>query len=200
MNRTKSSSLKASSSSNPGSHADWFTKQISRRSLGKGLAWTAVLGMAGVTLFKFSSDKASHDVAYDSLELQRKEGWNVGSADRTLSYPAGVTNYDSKKQPWSGADPNYLISVYQPRGSQWQPFFVPPLIQSLSQPTLRSELKLLDTAAMDNAYQRAEGLRNLISQSTNANQTLIVADLPGPESVALGAALADTAQLVPVFD
>ena len=49
-------------------------------------------------------------------------------------------------------------------------------------------------------YDRAGGLRNLISQSPNAHQTLIISDLPGPASVAVGAALADTAEIVPVFD
>jgi hypothetical protein len=180
--------------------AGWFTNHISRRSMGKGLAWAAVLGMAGVTLYKFAGD-ADAEVAYDSLELQKKEGWNVGSSEKRLHLPAGATPYDSMQKTWSGGyDHNYLISVYQPRGSQWQPFFVPTLIQSLAQPTLNSQIRPLDTAAMDDAYKRAEGLRNLISQSTNANQTLIIADLPGPSSIALGAAMADTAQLVPVFD
>jgi len=73
-------------------------------------------------------------------------------------------------------------------------------LQSLSQPSLNSQIKPVKTTLMDQTYQQAEGLRNLISQSSNANQTLIIADLPGPASVALGAAMADTAQLVPVFD
>jgi hypothetical protein len=179
--------------------AGWFTNHISRRSMGKGLAWAAVLGMAGVTLYKFAGDDNS-EVAYDSLELQKKEGWNVGSSEKTLYFPAGATAYDSMRKTWSGYDHNYLISVYQPRGSQWQPFFVPTLMQSLAQPTLNSQIRPLNTVVMDDAYKRAEGLRNLISQSANANQTLIIADLPGPASIALGAAMADAAQLVPVFD
>lgn len=179
--------------------ASWFTNHISRRSLGKGMVWAAVLGMAGVTIYKFASDDGS-EVSYDSLELQKKEGWNVGSSDKTLTFREGLTEYDSRQKTWSGSDPNYLISIYQPRSPQWQPFFVPSLIQSLSQLSLNSQIKPINTAAMNEAYQRAEGLRNLISQSTNANQTLIIADLPGPASIALGAAMADTAQLVPVFD
>jgi hypothetical protein len=53
---------------------------------------------------------------------------------------------------------------------------------------------------MNDVYQRAEGLRNLISQSPDANQTLIISDMPGPSSVAAGAAMAESAQLVPIFD
>ncbi len=199
MNRKPKTQSSRVSQSKPEPLAGWFTNHISRRSLGKGLAWAAVLGMAGVTLIKFSVDD-DPEVAYDSLELQKKEGWNVGSSERTLSLSAGATAYDSMRRPWSGNDHNYLISVYQPRSSEWQPFFVPTLIQSLSQPTLNSQIKPIDTAAMDDAYKRAEGLRNLISQSTNANRTLIIADLPGPASIALGAAMADAAHLVPAFD
>jgi hypothetical protein len=199
MNRKPKKQASKVSTSKTEPLAGWFTNHISRRSMGKGLAWGAVLGMAGVTLYKFAGDAGS-DVAYDSLELQKKEGWNVGSSDKTLYFPAGATAYDSLRKTWSGYDHNHLISVYQPRGSQWQPFFVPTLMQSLAQPTLNSQIRPLNTVAMDDAYKRAEGLRNLISQSTNANRTLIISDLPGPSSIALGAAMADTAQLVPVFD
>jgi hypothetical protein len=190
----------AGTSSPPGEPlAGWFTNHISRRAIGKGMAWTAVLAMAGVTLYKFASDDDS-DVSYDSFELQKKEGWNVGSTDRKLSFGQGLTEYDSRQKTWSAYDPNYLISIYQPRSSQWQPFFVPSLLQSLSQPSLNSQIRPMITPEMNDVYQRAEGLRNLISQSPDANQTLIISDMPGPSSVAAGAAMAESAQLVPIFD
>jgi hypothetical protein len=182
-----------------GALAPWFTKHISRRAVGKGIAWTAVLGMAGVTIYKFA-DTDDNEVNYDSLELQKKEGWDVGSTNRALVFSEGPTAYDSRQKTWSAYDPNYLISIYQPRNSQWQPFFVTTLLQSLSQRSLNSQIRPIRTSAMNESYARAEGLRNLISQSPNANETLIVADLPGPESIAAGAALAETAQLVPIFD
>src|SRR5258706_204106 len=62
---------------------NWFTEHLSRRKLGKGLMWTAALGMAGLTVYKIS-DKDDPEVTLDSLELQRKEGWNVGSTEKTL--------------------------------------------------------------------------------------------------------------------
>lgn len=161
--------------------------------------WTAALGMAGLTIYKISGSDEP-EVSLDSLELQRKEGWNVGSTEKTLVFPAGQTDTDSVGKTWSAYDPNYLISIYQPREPRWQPFFVPTLLQSLSQTSLSSQIKPLRTGEMIDAYQRAEGLRTLIASSPNANQTLIISDLPGPASIALGAALADTAELVPVFD
>jgi len=189
------------SSSKNNAPAGWFTNHLSRRKLGKGLMWTAALGMAGLTVYKISgSDEA--EVSADSLELQRKEGWNVGSTEKTLSFPAGVSATDSQGKTWGNYDPNYLISIYQPRDAQWQPFFAPTLLQSLapSQSSLASQIKPLRTGEMIDAYGRAEGLRTLIASSSNANQTLIISDLPGPASIAVGAALADTTTLVPVFD
>lgn len=179
--------------------AEWFTQHISRRSVGKGLAWTAALGMAGVTVAKLAGS-GDPEVNLDSLELQKKEGWNVGSTDKVLYYTESVAAVDSRGRAAGAADPNYLISVYQPRSSAWQPFFVPTLIQSLSQSTLPGQIKMTSTGAMRDAYDRAAGLRNLLSQTSNAKETLIISDLPGPSSVALGAALADTAYLVPDFD
>jgi hypothetical protein len=178
--------------------AEWFTKHISRRSVGKGLAWSAALAMAGVTVYQLSGDD-DPEVPYDSLELQQKEGWNVGSTERPLAFD-GSSATDSRGKTLSGYDPNYLISVYQPRDPQWRPFFVSTLIQSLSQLSLNSQMRPVNTGQMADTYQRGEALRNLISQAPNASQTLIISELPGPQSIALGAAMADTANLVPVFD
>lgn len=181
-----------------GQMTEWFTQHISRRSVGKGLAWGAVLAMAGVTVYQLASDDDS-EVSEDSLNLQKKQGWNVGSSDKALSF-VGATLADSRGNLWRGFDPNYLISVYQPRDPQWQTFFAPTLIQSLSQPTLNSQMKPVNAPAMSDTYDRAGALRNLISQTPEAKRTLIISDLPGPESIAVGAAMADTAHLIPVFD
>jgi hypothetical protein len=177
---------------------EWFTNHISRRSLGKGLAWGAVLAMAGVTVYQLASS-GDKEVDEDSFALQKKEGWNVGSTDKFLSFE-GSSLTDSRGRNLTGYDPNYLTSVYQPRDSQWQPFFVPTLIQSLAQQSLSGQMRPVFNAQMRETYQRAEALRNLVSQTPNPSQTLIISDLPGPQSLALGAAMADAAQLVPVFD
>jgi hypothetical protein len=187
--------------------AGWFKKDVSRRTatqrLGKGLAWTAGLGMAGLTVYKVASGD-DDEISYDSLDLQKKEGWNVGSVSQRLTFPpASQKQLDSTGVPVSSdqIDSNRLIEIYQPKNSQWQPFFVPTLLQSLAQPTLRQQVGYpLSTSKMDEAYQKTQGLRELIGQAANAAQTLIIVDLPGPEAVAVGAAMAGTADLVPAFD
>src|ERR1041385_4330662 len=69
--------------------AGWFSQHLSRRSFGKGIAWTAALGAAGLTVYQIagSGDK---EVTLDSLDLQRKSGWNVGSTDKTLAFDGSV--------------------------------------------------------------------------------------------------------------
>jgi hypothetical protein len=154
--------------------------------------------MAGVTVYKLAGAGDS-EVSADSLDLQKKEGWNVGSTDKFLSFD-GSSLTDSRGKNLTGYDPNYLISVYQPRDPRWQPFFVPTLIQSLSQQSLSGQMRPVFSPQMRETYERAEALRNLISQTPDPSQTLIISELPGAQSVALGAAMADTAQVVPVFD
>jgi hypothetical protein len=178
---------------------EWFTNHISRRSLGKGLAWGAVLAMAGVTVYKLA-DSGDSEVSADSLDLQKKEGWNVGSTDKLLTFESPSLSDSRGNTILGGYNQDYLMPVYQPRDSRWQPFFVPTLIQSLSQESLKGQTRVVFTPQMRETYGRGEALRSLISQSPNPDQTLIISELPGPESVALGAAMADTAQLVPVFD
>src|SRR4029453_726875 len=83
-----------------GQMTEWFTKHISRRSLGKGLAWGAVLAMAGVTVYQLASDD-DPEVSADSLDLQKKEGWNVGSTDKFLSFEGSIL-YDSSGRNLTG--------------------------------------------------------------------------------------------------
>ena len=195
-------------SSSPGSGpvSKWFKEDLSRRSaskrIGKGVAWAAGLGLVGLTGYKlFSSDEP--DIERDSLELQQKEGWNVGSTDKPLTFDPTFTQATAsvKDSDWKQyVEPNKLIAAYQPTNAKWQPYFVPTLIQSLAQQTLRDQIKPVKTALMDEAYGQAEALKELLSQSANANEALIVSELDGIQSVAFGAAMADFAQIVPVFD
>lgn len=184
-NKTKNKYNKAQSTqSGPMANAslqrqtpNWFEKHLSRRQLGKGLAWTAGLGMAGLALYQIAGNDEP-EVAEDSLELQKKEGWNIGSTGKALVFPASVSATDSAGKTWGAFDPNYLISIYQPRDAKWQPFFAPTLLQSLSQVSLNKEIKLIRTGDMIEAYQRAEGFRSLIASGKNTNQTLIISDRP----------------------
>jgi hypothetical protein len=171
---------------------------MNRRSFGKGIAWSAVLGAAGLSVYQFASS-GDNEVNLESLEVQQKSGWNVGAPDKPLTFD-GIVPTDSRNQAFAPPDDAALLAAYQPASATWQPFFTPTLIQSLKQPTLVQQLRPVNSNAMRDTYERAQGLREVLSQAQNKKNTLILADLPGPESVALGAVLADTADLIPTFD
>ncbi len=178
---------------------DWFKSQLTRRSVGIGMAIAAVAGMAGVSLYKFGGDSDKESML-DSLELQRREGWNVGASEQPLRTLPGEVALDSRQQGWNGYDPTYLISIYQPVREEWRPYFVPTLLQSLNQPTLNERMRPIHTPEMAEAYARTGALRELLAQTPDAGRTMVIADLPGPMSVAVGAAMADVATVVPLFD
>lgn len=186
--------------------SNWFQQDLTRRSatkrIGKGMAWAAGLGMVGLTGYQIFSDDDT-EVSQDSLELQKKEGWNIGATDRKLNFDPTFTSAnasvaDSDWKPY--LDPNKLIAAYQPASSTWQPYFVPTLVQSLSQTSLRDQIKPVKTTLMEQTYDQATALKELLSQSANANESFIVSDMEGMYSIALGAALADFATIVPDFD
>lgn len=207
--RTKispSPSTSAASASANNQVKNWFQQDLTRRSatkrIGKGMAWAAGLGMVGLTGYQIFSEDDT-EVSQDSLELQKKEGWNIGATDRKLNFAptftsatASVADSDWKQY----LEPSKLIAAYQPKSSTWQPYFVPTLLQSLAQPTLREQIKPVKTVLMEQTYDQATALKELLSQSANANESLIVSDMDGMYSLALGAALADFAHLVPDFD
>ena len=158
--------------------------------------------MVGLTGYQIFHDNDT-EVSQDSFELQKKEGWDVGAKDRKLNFDPTLTSATASvaDSDWKQyLDPNKLIAAYQPQSNTWQPYFVPALMQSLAQPTLREQLKPVKTTLMEQTYDQATALKELLSQSANANESLIVSDMEGPYSVALGAALADFAHLVPDFD
>src|SRR5919109_4929347 len=93
------------------------------------------------------------------------------------------------------------MDAWRPRTEAWQAFFTPTLIQALQAGSLREQMRPILTRAMAEAFGRGEALRrDLLSQVTRAEETLFVADLPGPEAVAYGAGLASWADVVVNFD
>ncbi len=203
---TSSSASSSSTASGDNQVTNWFQQDLTRRSatkrIGKGMAWAAGLGMVGLTGYQIFSDDDT-EVSQDSLELQKKEGWNIGATDRKLNFDPTFTSATASvpDSDWKQyLEPNKLIAAYQPASATWQPYFVPSLIQSLAQPTLREQIKPVKTTLMEQTYDQATALKELLSQSANANESLIVSDMEGMYSVALGAAMADFAHIVPDFD
>jgi hypothetical protein len=152
-------------------------------------------------LASISGCKGEEAVDAESLELQRQHGWNVGVEESRLSF-VGMTEQDAAgSTDWKVyTDPTRLIEAWRPRTTTWQPFFQPTLMQALQASSLREQMRPIFTPAMREAFERSETLRrDLLSQTTRAEATFFIADLPGPEVVAFGAGLAGWADLIVGF-
>lgn len=183
----------------PGDPKDWWT--ASRRTFLIGGAAAAGVTLVGGGVWLATRDD-SVDADRDSLELQQGAGWNVGSEEKTLTLP-NAGNVDSRQsENWRNyLEQSAMLTAYQPKSSQWMPFFVPTLIQALQFESLRTQLMPISTPDMQEAYSRAQSIaKDFLSNAENAAETAIIADLPGRASVAFGAGLAEAGHLVTTFD
>lgn len=183
--------------------SSWWEESITRREANLRLAkfgtLAALLSVSGILQ---GCDKDEGVVEEnDSLELQKKEGWSVGAESDKISLP-DVTGLDSKGSlSWSTyLEPTEMLKAYEPKRSDWKPFVVPTLVQSLSQPTLKSQIKPICTPEMKEAYSRGLGMRELLKRSNNPETIVLIADLDGKESVAFAAAMSEVADVVLGFD
>lgn len=137
----------------------------------------------------------------DALDLQKEMGWNAGSTDAPLKLTGRATSDSRKSMDWSTfLTPTALLGAWSPKNSAWQPFVVPTLVQSLDQKTLRGAIAPVHTEAMETAYGRGLGMKEILKKTKNPESTLLVVDIPGPEGVAYAAALADVADPIMSFD
>lgn len=179
--------------------ADWWRDRITRRDankrLGKAGALAALMSMVGL-----GGCDSETVVETDALDLQQAQGWNFGT-DRTLNFPDASAVDSTGSVGWSAfLDPVALLRAYQPRNARYQPYVVPTLVQSLSQSSLRSQVRPMVSEAMKEAYARGLGLKDILARSQNSETVIWYCDLPGPESIALAAALAGIVEPVLTFD
>lgn len=184
--------------------SNWWEESITRREANLRLAklgtLAALLSVSGITQGCGDDDDGVVE-ENDALELQKKEGWSVGAESNMISLP-NVMGVDSKGSlSWSTyLESSELLKAYAPKRSEWNPFVVPTLVQSLSQPSLKSQIKPICTPEMKEAYSRGLGMRELIKRSNNPETILLVVDLDGKETVAFAAAMSEVADLVLGFD
>jgi len=140
--------------------------------------------------------------AAQALEVQMRDGWNVGLEARTLMFP-GETEVDVAGSAEWKQNLGDLAITLAPGQERLAPFYVPTLFQSLSAPaalSLRASIRPIFTPAMQVAYARGLGLASLFQAGNFPTDVALVVDLPGPEAVAVAAALADHFEPVFTFD
>jgi hypothetical protein len=142
------------------------------------------------------------EVDDDSLELQRAHGWNVGSEDKRLTFQGAQTSDSRQSDAWRKyLNQSEMLNAFQPKSQKWMPYFVPTLIQALQFETLRSQLTPIFMPDMQEAYGRGQTIaKDFLVNAENPSETAIILDLPGRDSIALGAGLAEAGHLVTTFD
>ena len=176
-------------------HVTHWWQAIDRRTFGKG-------ALAFATLVQMSGCGGDEEVDREALQLQQQQGWNVGAESTRLLFRGASEQDATGSADWkSYTDPSRLLDTWRPRLEVWQPFFNPTLIQALQASSLREQMRPIITGAMRDAFGRGETLRrDLLSQVTKAEETLFIADLPGPEAVAFAAGMAGWADIVLDFE
>ena len=129
-----------------------------------------------------------------ALDQQEQMGWNVGGEGRALVFAGAQANDLTGTPAWRDAMSTLSLRL-TPLGARWMPYANPALfqsIESLRNADLRAAIWPIYTPAMALAYRRGQALRTLLVDNGACRKDVaVVLDLPGPESVAVAAALAD---------
>jgi len=175
---------------------------VSRR---RALQALAVLGGSAVVfgiVAAFTDADRHVDISMDSLELQKREGWNVGQEGAALRFP-GSSGVDADgNADWEQTLP-LLASDLSPAQAALKPYYVPTLFQALESPsgaTLRGELKPLLPPDGREDTLRGEAILSLFRAVDMPKDTALILDLEGPTSIAVAATLASGFEPVFTFD
>jgi len=137
-----------------------------------------------------------------ALDVQHQESWNVGGEGRPLWFPFAQETDVAGSTSWRQAMTTLALRL-APRDAAWMPFYDPTLFQALSAPRsaeLLLMMRPIATPDMSIAARRGDALLSLFTSGGCRSDVAVVLDLPGPESVALAAALAPCLEPVFVLD
>lgn len=175
---------------------NWWEETISRRDASKvGLGVAGIAGIASLA----GCGNGEKTVNMDTLEAQKKGGWDVGDKNLRLTFTnvMATDSLDGKADAYK--DPKKLMAVTSADGD-WKKHEMPTLFQALEQKTLVPQMKMYATMEMKEAYNRAHGLASLLASTEKPNETLLIIDAKGPVSVAAAAGMAETVQPIFWFD
>ena len=160
-------------------------------------------GFAGFATFIALAREDDDPVfSMDALELQQREGWNVGQPDAILPFD-GVGTKDIDDGLPSRDSMKTLAALLSPQRAALLPFYVQSLFRVLADArsdALANQMRFVFTPAMRLAFDRGQAIAGLFSATGAPRDVALVLDVPGPEAVAAAAALSTVLEPVWLFD
>ena len=190
--------------------ARWWQPSVTGSS-GSSVSRRAVLAVVGgfigipllvgmvQTCSSDDDDLPNPDAQLRALELQRREGWDVGSAGKAWPTQDFVDVDVDGGKGWE----SHVATLAQDFAASppYQPWQVPTLLQMPALPvnaSLAKQLKPLCGSDLTAGWRLGRGVAHLWAQlPQRPSDTLLIVDLPGPQAVGVAAALSD--QLAPVW-
>jgi hypothetical protein len=146
-----------------------------------------------------AQDDDTQTITADALELQRKEGWNVGAPGEHLYYRGATGLNVAGSSDWL-QHVDELPGVLRPTQPRYETYCIGTLFQVLSSADFCQSLYPVSSDATTRAYARGQALAALFRDPLAMPDTALIVDMEGPEAVAVAAGLSDTFEPVFLFD
>jgi hypothetical protein len=169
-----------------------------RRKALKGLFALGGVAVGAVAIRQAIQAINGRAVTMDALELQMREGWNVGATEQSILIAHPSLTDSQGDRTWSQHFSS-LADDLAP-GQRLEPFYVPTLFNVLKNPHgagVAARLVPMQTASMEAAQMAGEALATLFTTDEDWKSTALILDMPGPESMAAAAGVARV--FAPVF-
>ena len=187
--------------------ARWWQESLRLRPdpVGRRTALKALLVVGGsaavfglIAALEIGGEDDHRDITMDALDLQKREGWNVGQPPALRFARSSAVDAEGKAD-WADALDG-LAAGMAPSQAALAPYYVPTLFQALSAPSLRQQMKPVPAPAGEDDVRRGEAIASLFRAVGTPTDTGVILDLDGPESAAVAAGMAPAFDPVFAFD
>lgn len=188
--------------------AGWFDVMMSRRQFGVAAAAATVAAAgAGTLLATGCTTSRSENENYqeqESLTLQQNEGWNFGASERALTL-RGVSETDvAQSQRWREYNSRESLRAVFGATAAAHLLQSMSLVDALDNQSagvaLSTQMQPIFRPSMEESYQKGVALADIVARLEEPSKTLVILDLPGPESVAAATGMASLVDPVLHFD
>jgi hypothetical protein len=184
-----------SSEENSMDSATWWDAHLNRRDVQKlGVGLATIAAMAGC-------DDEGTVAELDSLDAQKKGGWDVGDTAVTLTVQNATQTDSENSAGWKEfKDPKRLLETMRPKNATYRQWEMPTLIQSLEQLSLAQQMKPVSNGMSQETYKKARALGSLVTSVENPEKTMLLVDMPGAACVAAAAGMSEWVEPICFFD